>query len=327
MTAITLRRHLTDAGHDSDLIFLLEDIASACRSTAYEVRNGPLKGNLGVADSINVQGEDQKPLDIIANDIFVSTCANSPRLAALVSEEIEEVVWLKEPKKGDYMLFFDPLDGSSNLDTNLSVGTIFSIMQIEEDGNRNVLRRGADQLVAGYALYGPATMMVLAAGRGVQGFTLHQGTGIFRLTQPSMSIPETTNEFAINTARRRFWDQPIRDYVDDCLAGTEGPRGKDFNMRWVASMVAEVHRVLMRGGVFLYPLDDKNRAAGGRLRLLYEVAPMAKIIEAAGGAASTGTERILDLVPTEPHQRVATILGSREEVALLEQMHRKPAEA
>ncbi|SEG30160.1 D-fructose 1,6-bisphosphatase [Thalassococcus halodurans] len=323
MTNITLRRHLTDKGHDPDLIFLLEDIASACRSTAYEVRNGPLKGNLGLTDSTNVQGEDQKPLDIIANDIFVETCANSPRLAALVSEEIEEVVWLKEPEEGDYLLFFDPLDGSSNLDTNLSVGTIFSIMRVTKDGDRNVLKKGSDQIVAGYALYGPATMLVLAHGHGVQSFTLHQGSGIFRLTHPSLTIKQDTPEFAINASRQRFWDAPIQQYVDECLQGKEGPRGKDFNMRWVASMVAEVHRILMRGGVFLYPLDDANRAKGGRLRLLYEVAPMAMVIEAAGGAGSTGTERILDLLPSEPHQRVATILGSKSEVDYIVDLHTK----
>ncbi len=323
MTNITLRRHLTDKGHDPDLIFLLEDIASACRSTAYEVRNGPLKGNLGLADSTNVQGEDQKPLDIIANDIFVETCANSPRLAALVSEEIEEVVWLKEPEEGDYLLFFDPLDGSSNLDTNLSVGTIFSIMRVTKDGDRNVLKKGRDQIVAGYALYGPATMLVLAHGHGVQSFTLHQGSGIFRLTHPSLTIKQDTPEFAINASRQRFWDAPVQQYVDECLQGKDGPRGKDFNMRWVASMVAEVHRILMRGGVFLYPLDDANRAKGGRLRLLYEVAPMAMVIEAAGGAGSTGTERILDLLPSEPHQRVATILGSKSEVDYIVDLHTK----
>ena len=323
MTNITLRRHLTDKGHDPDLIFLLEDIASACRSTAYEVRNGPLKGNLGLADSTNVQGEDQKPLDIIANDIFVETCANSPRLAALVSEEIEEVVWLKEPEEGDYLLFFDPLDGSSNLDTNLSVGTIFSIMRVTKDGDRNVLKKGSDQIVAGYALYGPATMLVLAHGHGVQSFTLHQGSGIFRLTHPSLTIKQDTPEFAINASRQRFWDAPVQQYVDECLQGKDGPRGKDFNMRWVASMVAEVHRILMRGGVFMYPLDDANRAKGGRLRLLYEVAPMAMVIEAAGGAASTGTERILNLLPSEPHQRVATILGSKSEVDYIVDLHTK----
>ena len=323
MTNITLRRHLTDKGHDADLIFLLEDIASACRSTAYEVRNGPLKGNLGLADSTNVQGEDQKPLDIIANDIFVETCANSPRLAALVSEEIEEVVWLKEPEEGDYLLFFDPLDGSSNLDTNLSVGTIFSIMRVAKDGDRNVLKKGSDQIVAGYALYGPATMMVLAHGHGVQAFTLHQGSGIFRLTHPQLTIKPETAEFAINASRQRFWDAPMQQYVDECLQGKDGPRGKDYNMRWVASMVAEVHRILMRGGVFMYPLDDANRAKGGRLRLLYEVAPMAMVVEAAGGAGTTGVERILDLVPTEPHQRVATILGSKDEVDYIDALHRK----
>ena len=323
MTNITLRRHLTDKGHDPDLIFLLEDIASACRSTAYEVRNGPLKGNLGLADSTNVQGEDQKPLDIIANDIFVETCANSPRLAALVSEEIEEVVWLKEPEEGDYLLFFDPLDGSSNLDTNLSVGTIFSIMRVTKDGDRNVLKKGRDQIVAGYALYGPATMLVLAHGHGVQAFTLHQGSGIFRLTHPSLTIKQDTPEFAINASRQRFWDAPVQQYVDECLQGKDGPRGRDYNMRWVASMVAEVHRILMRGGVFMYPLDEANRAKGGRLRLLYEVAPMAMVVEAAGGAGSTGTERILDLLPSEPHQRVATILGSKSEVDYIVDLHTK----
>ena len=321
MTDMTLRRYLTASEQPANLIFLLEDIASACRVIATLVREWAFAGNLGSAGAVNVQGETQKTLDILANDAFERICSNSPRLAALVSEEVEEVTWLKEPEAGDYLLYFDPLDGSSNLDVNLSVGSIFAVMQVEKDGDRNVLHAGRRQLCAGYALYGPSTMLVLTDGAEVSGFTCQHGTGDFLLTHPKMQVPEETSEFAINTSRYRHWDAPIRRYVDECVAGEEGPRGRSFNMRWTASMVAEIHRILTRGGVFLYPADRENRKAGGKLRLMYEANPMAMIIEQAGGAATTGLAPILDIAPTGPHQRVPVILGSKAEVARLIAYH------
>ena len=323
MTGLTLRRYLTQhATLDPSLVFLIEDVGSACRVISDRIRNAAFAGDLGSSDNVNVQGEQQKPLDLIANDVFSRICTNSPHLAALISEEIEEVTWLKPPEKGDYLLYFDPLDGSSNLDVNLSVGTIFSIMQVRADGDRDVLRPGTDQICAGYAIYGPSTHLVLTLGDSVNGFDCQTGTGEFRLTHPNMKIPKETAEFAINASRRRFWEAPILAYVEDCLTGPDGPRSKGFNMRWTASMVAEVHRILTRGGVFLYPRDADNRDMGGRLRLMYEANPMAMIVEAAGGAASTGTQRILELRPTGPHQRVPVVLGSSAEVALIESYHR-----
>ena len=321
MTDMTLRRYLTASEQPANLIFLLEDIASACRVIATLVREWAFAGNLGSAGAVNVQGETQKTLDILANDAFERICSNSPCLAALVSEEVEEVTWLKEPEAGDYLLYFDPLDGSSNLDVNLSVGSIFAVMQVEKDGDRNILHAGRRQLCAGYALYGPSTMLVLTDGTEVSGFTCQHGTGDFLLTHPKMQVPEKTSEFAINTSRYRHWDAPIRRYVDECVAGEEGPRGRSFNMRWTASMVAEIHRILTRGGVFLYPADRENRKAGGKLRLMYEANPMAMIIEQAGGAATTGLAPILDIAPTGPHQRVPVILGSKAEVARLIAYH------
>jgi fructose-1,6-bisphosphatase I len=321
MTETTLRRHLTQSALNPNLIFLLEDIASACRSIASLVRNGAFEGNLGSANVEDIQGKTQKTLDILANDEFERICSNSPRLAALISEEVEEVTWLKEPKAGDYLLYFDPLDGSSNLDVNLSVGSIFAVMQVQSDGDRNVLLEGRRQVCAGYALYGPSTMLVLTDGTQVTGFTCHNSTGDFRLTHPNMKVPAETSEFAVNTSRYRYWDTPVRRYVDECVAGETGVRKQAFNMRWTASMVAEIHRILTRGGVFLYPADSNNRKAGGKLRLMYEANPMAMIIEQAGGAASTGFTSILDIQPNGPHQRIPVILGSQSEVDRLTDYH------
>ncbi|THH34727.1 class 1 fructose-bisphosphatase [Aliishimia ponticola] len=312
---------------DKDLVFLLEDIATSCRIISHQIRGGAFAGKLGATDATNVQGETQKKLDVIANEIFVRHCSNCGRVAALVSEEVDDVYWLKDnPQAGDYLVYFDPLDGSSNLDVNLSVGSIFSISQlpasIDATDDRSVLLAGSEQISAGYSVYGPSTSLVVTTGSGVNGFTHQQGTGEFRLTFPDMTIPESTQEFAINASRYRLWAAPVRRYFDECIAGTEGPRGKAFNMRWTASMVAEVHRILTRGGVFLYPRDAGNADAGGKLRLMYEANPMALVVEQAGGAASTGTDRILDLQPTSHHQRVPVILGSREEVELLERYHK-----
>lgn len=321
-----LLRDYRTHGLEKDLVFLLEDVATACRIISNHVRSGAFSNNLGTTENTNVQGETQKQLDVIANEEFVRHCSNCSRVAALVSEEVDEVYWLKdEPQAGDYLVYFDPLDGSSNLDVNLSVGSIFSIVEIQQPidakDDASVLRSGNEQICAGYAIYGPSTALVVTTGNGVNGFTHQQGTGEFRLTYPDMAVPAETSEFAINASRYQLWDAPIRRYFDECIAGKEGPLDRVYNMRWTASMVAEIHRILTRGGVFLYPTDDGNRADGGKLRLMYEANPMGMIVEQAGGAASTGSGRILDVQPTSHHQRVSVIMGSRVEVSRIDGYH------
>ncbi len=322
------QRHIQ--GATGDFTSLLNDIVTACKVISNLVNHGALVGVLGSAGSENVQGEAQKKLDVIANEVFLKSNEWAGHLAAMASEEMEEVYPIPGHfPRGKYLLTFDPLDGSSNIDVNVSVGTIFSIlrcpgectMRPSADG---FLQPGTEQVCAGYALYGPSTMMVLTTGNGVNGFTLDQNIGEFILTHPNMRIPEETQEFAINASNMRFWEAPVKRYVDECLAGKEGARGKDFNMRWIASMVAEVHRILTRGGVFMYPYDSKMAEKGqaGKLRLMYEANPMGLIIEQAGGAASTGRERILEIKPDGLHQRVPVILGSRAEVERLVEYHR-----
>ncbi|PRY26429.1 D-fructose 1,6-bisphosphatase [Aliiruegeria haliotis] len=328
----TLRQFLLQQyrthGVEKDLVFLLEDIATACREISFAIRNGAFFGQLGSADTTNVQGETQKELDVFANDQFVGHIRNCSRVAALVSEEVEEVIWLKDTvAAGDYIVYFDPLDGSSNLDVNLSVGSIFSIVQLPEavevGDDKSVLRPGTEQICAGYSIYGPATTLVVTLGHGVHEFVNHLGTGEFRIVSGNMRVPEDSNEFSINASRYGDWDQPVRQYIEECIAGESGPRCKRFNMRWSGSMVVDIHRILTRGGVFLYPVDQANRGSGGKLRLMYEANPMALLIEQAGGAASTGEARILDVVPTSIHERAPVVLGSRTEVDRIEQHHRK----
>ncbi len=320
------QRHI--AGATGDFTSLLNDIVTACKVISNLVNHGALVGVLGAAGTENVQGEDQKKLDVISNEVFLKTNEWAGHLAAMASEEMEEVYQIpRQYPRGKYLMTFDPLDGSSNIDVNVSVGTIFSILRCK--GNcvnpttEDFLQRGTEQVCAGYALYGPSSMMVLTTGRGVNGFTLDQNIGEFVLTHPDMRIAADTREFAINASNMRFWEPPVKRYIEECLAGKEGPRGKDFNMRWIASMVAEVHRILTRGGVFMYPLDEKMKAAGkeGKLRLMYEANPMAFIVEQAGGAATTGRDRILDIQPGSLHQRVPVILGSREEVERITAYH------
>jgi fructose-1,6-bisphosphatase I len=325
MTQTTLRQHLHASNTDCDLLMLMEDIATACRMIADRVRHGAFAGVLGAAETENVQGETQKELDVISDEIFQEIVGGNPNLAALVSEEVDEVNWRKQaPQAGDFVVYYDPLDGSSNLDVNLSVGTIFSIVRLKEAVPTEasaVQIKGTEQTAAGYAIYGPSTGLVVTVGQGVDGFTHHPGSGEFLLTQPAMSIPEQTQEFAINASRYDLWEAPVRRYIDDCLRGANGRRGKKFNMRWCASMVADVHRILTRGGVFLYPKDSGNAGQGGKLRLMYEANPMGMLVEQAGGAASTGTGRIMDVAPTGHHQRVSVILGSRDEVAEIERYY------
>lgn len=317
------RSHTQSTG---DLTGLLNDIVSACKKIAHLVNRSGIIGLGGAADSQNVQGEVQKKLDIITNDVMVDHLNWTGHLAAMASEEIDEIIAIpKEHPKGKYLICFDPLDGSSNIDVNVSVGTIFSILRcpegVIEPSVEDFMQKGSEQVCAGFCVYGPSTMMILTTGLGVNGFTLDRDVGEFILTHPDMTIPEDTTEFAINTSNSRFWEPPIQRYVEECVQGTDGERDKNFNMRWLASMVAEVYRVLTRGGIFMYPVDSKIKAQGGKLRLMYEANPMSFIVEQAGGASSTGYQRIMDIEPTGIHQRVPVILGSKNEVERVVRYH------
>ena len=328
----TLAQYITEQGRRQEdaggaFTALLGDIATACKRMADLVRDGELAGVLGAAGRENVQGEDQKKLDVLANEAFIGSMERSGLLGAVASEEMEHHYPIPERyPRGDYLLAFDPLDGSSNIDINGSTGTIFSITRHAGEGkpgDEDFLKRGREQLCAGYCLYSSASMLVITTGEGVAGFTLDISIGEFLLTHPDMRIPEETAEFAINAAYARHWLPPIRRYVEECQAGEEGPRGKDFNMRWAGSMVGDVHRVLCRGGVFLYPFDERMRAEGkaGKLRLLYEANPMGMLVEQAGGLAHTGEMPILDVPPESLHQRVPVLMGSRSEVQRLIDYH------
>lgn len=322
------RRHPRATGEFSAF---LNDVETACKVIAQSVAQGALADVLGSANQKNVQGEVQAKLDVISNEVFLRHCEWGGHLAAMASEEMEDVYLVPERfPRGRYLLVFDPLDGSSNVDVNITVGSIFSVLRCPQDvdcpGVEAFLQPGTEQVCAGYALYGPATMLVITLGRGVHGFTLDREIGEFVLTHPDMTIAPDTREFAVNASNERFWEPPVKRYVEECLAGLSGLREADFNMRWVASMVAEVHRILVRGGVYMYPKGTKDPAQPGRLRLLYEANPMAMIVEQAGGAASTGRERLLDVAPTSLHQRVPVILGSRNEVERLERYHEEHAD-
>jgi fructose-1,6-bisphosphatase I len=303
----------------ADLRLLLEVVARAVRAISIEVAKGAIGGVLGEAGQDNVQGEAQKKLDVIANEILLEANEWGGHLAAMASEEMAHphLIPNRYPK-GNYLLLFDPLDGSSNIDVNVSVGTIFSVLRCPEGASTpseaDFLQPGSAQVCAGYVVYGPSTIMVLTLGNGVYAFTLDREQGHFLMTGERLTIPPETAEFAINMSNMRHWEAPVKRYVDELLLGKTGPRGKNFNMRWVASMVADVHRILTRGGIFLYPRDAREPNKPGKLRLMYEANPMAMIVEQAGGAASTGNMRILDIVPTELHQRCAVVLGSKHEV-------------
>ncbi|MBL8487503.1 MAG: class 1 fructose-bisphosphatase [Rhodocyclaceae bacterium] len=318
------QRHV--AGASGDFTGLLNDIATACKAIAASVSKGALVGVLGSAGAENVQGEVQKKLDVISNDVMTRSNEWAGHLAGMASEEMDDIYPIPSRfPRGKYLLVFDPLDGSSNIDVNITVGTIFSILRSprpgEEAALEDFLQPGAQQVCAGFALYGPSTLLVLTTGHGVNGFTLDRDVGEFILTHPNMRIAEDTQEFAINASNERFWEWPVKRYVDECLAGKTGPRGKDFNMRWIASLVAETYRILTRGGVFMYPKDTKDPGKPGRLRLLYEANPVAFIIEQAGGRCTTGLQRMLDVKPDGLHQRVPLIFGSRNEVERIERYH------
>jgi fructose-1,6-bisphosphatase I len=327
LTRYLVEKQRVDGLIPSDLRLLIEVVARACKGISQAVNKGALGGVLGTADTENVQGEVQKKLDIIANEVLIEANEWGGHLAAMASEEMEgiHVVPNRYPQ-GEYLLLFDPLDGSSNIDVNVSIGTIFSVLKKPEGGQgvseQDFLQPGAKQVVAGYCVYGPQTTLVLTVGSGVAMFTLDREQGSFVLTQENVRIPEDTKEFAINMSNMRHWDAPVKRYIDECLAGKEGPRGKDFNMRWIASMVADVHRILTRGGIFLYPWDKREPDKPGKLRLMYEANPMSWLVEQAGGAATNGRQRILDIQPKKLHERVSVILGSKNEVERVTAYHK-----
>ena len=327
---ISLSRYLVEQqrmeGHiPAELRLLLEVVARASKSISQSVNKGALGDVMGGADSENIQGEMQKKLDIIANEVLIEANEWGGHLAAMASEEMEGIyVVPNRYPQGEYLLLFDPLDGSSNIDVNVSIGTIFSVLKKPEGvgvSEQDFLQPGCNQVAAGYCIFGPQTTLALTVGDGVAMFTLDREQGSFVLTEENVRIPEDTKEFAINMSNMRHWDTPIKRYIDECLQGTEGPRGKDFNMRWIASMVTDVHRILTRGGIFMYPWDKREPEKPGKLRLMYEANPMAWIVEQAGGAATNCKERILDIQPGKLHERVSVALGSKNEVERVTRYH------
>ncbi|HIV70229.1 MAG TPA: class 1 fructose-bisphosphatase [Candidatus Aquabacterium excrementipullorum] len=327
LTQYLIEQQRGEAQLAPQLRLLIEIVARACKRIAISVNKGALGDVLGTAGSENVQGEVQKKLDIIANEVLIEANEWGGHLAAMASEEMDEIyVVPNRYPQGEYLLMFDPLDGSSNIDVNVSIGTIFSVLK-HADGHavdtNSFLQPGTDQVAAGYCVYGPQTTLVLTVGKGVVMFTLDREQGSWVLTDSDVKIPEDTKEFAINMSNMRHWADPVKRYIDECLAGKEGPRGKDFNMRWIASMVADVHRILTRGGVFMYPWDKREPTKPGKLRLMYEANPMSFLVEQAGGAATNGTQRILDIKPTQLHERVSVILGSKNEVDRVTGYHRE----
>ncbi|MGK2940090.1 MAG: class 1 fructose-bisphosphatase [Immundisolibacter sp.] len=325
---VSLTAYLTEAAvsHriDEALVTVVQQIGAACREISGALNHAALAGILGATESANASGETQKKLDLVANDAFIHALGPTGVVAGIASEELDGP-YPVPGASGDYLVLLDPLDGSSNIDVNISVGSIFSILRAPRGAaglsDADFLQAGTAQVCAGFAVYGPATVLVLCFGHGVQGFTMHPISGEFLLTQPDIRIPEHTSEFAINTSNQRWWQPPVQRYIAECVAGKSGPRGRDFNMRWVGSMVADVYRLLTRGGIFMYPRDTKDATKPGKLRLMYEANPIGYVVEQAGGAASTGYGRILELAPEQVHQRVAVIMGSREEVERVASYH------
>jgi fructose-1,6-bisphosphatase I len=328
---ISLSQYLIEKQREKNLIpaelrLLLEVVARACKRISYAVGKGALTGVLGAAGSDNIQGEAQQKLDVIANETLLEANEWGGHLAAMASEEMDHPYTIPNRyPKGEFLLLFDPLDGSSNIDVNVSIGTIFSVLRLPEGVTESLehhfLQPGANQLAAGYAVYGPSTLLVLTVGDGVACFTLDRETGSWWLTCDGMKVPEDTKEYSINASNSRHWFEPVQRYVADLTAGKTGPLAKDYNMRWVASMVADVHRIMTRGGIFMYPADQREPDKPGKLRLMYEANPMAFLVEQAGGLATNGRERILDLQPTKLHERVAVFMGSKNEVMRATRYH------
>ncbi|MCC2597511.1 class 1 fructose-bisphosphatase [Pusillimonas sp. MFBS29] len=333
MTRKTLTQYLVEQQRQEKAVsaevrLLIETVARACKTINHAVSKGALGGVLGSLETENVQGEVQKKLDVMSNEVLLEANEWGGHLAAMASEEMETIHRIPNRyPKGEYLLLFDPLDGSSNIDVNVSIGTIFSVLHAPHDASgrdveeQDFLQPGSQQVAAGYAVYGPQAMLVLTVGTGVVSFTLDREMGSWVLTNESIRIPEQTAEFAINMSNMRHWEAPVKRYIDDCLAGKTGPLEKDYNMRWIASMVADVHRILTRGGIFMYPRDQRPSGKAGKLRLMYEANPMSFIVEQAGGMAIDGNQRILDVQPTALHQRIGVVLGSKQEVERVLKYH------
>ena len=333
MTRKTLTQYLVEQQRSTQALsaevrLLIETVSRACKTISHAVSKGALGGVLGSLESENVQGEVQKKLDVMSNEVLLEANEWGGHLAAMASEEMETIHLIPNRyPKGEFLLLFDPLDGSSNIDVNVSIGTIFSVLRApasasgREVTEQDFLQPGSTQVVAGYAVYGPQTTLVLTIGQGVVGFTLDREMGSWIMTSENMRIPEDTKEFSINMSNMRHWATPVRRYIDELLAGKTGARDKDFNMRWIASMVADVHRLLTRGGIFMYPWDSREPNKPGKLRLMYEANPMSMLVEQAGGAATNGEQRILDIRPTALHQRVSVVLGSKNEVERVTRYH------
>ena len=326
LTRYLVEQQRVDGRIPPQLRLLLEVVARACKRISFAVNKGQLGEVMGSAGSENVQGEVQKKLDIIANETLIEANEWGGHLAAMASEEMEGIyVVPNRYPQGEYLLMFDPLDGSSNIDINMSIGTIFSVLKKHDNHpgvhDSDFMQPGTQQVAAGYCIYGPQTTLVLTVGDGVSMFTLDREQGSFVLIEENVKIPEDTKEFAINMSNMRHWDAPVKRYVDECLAGADGPRGKNFNMRWVAAMVADVHRILCRGGIFMYPWDKREPQKAGKLRLMYEANPMSWLVEQAGGMATNGRQRILDIQPTQLHERVSVVLGSKNEVERVTSYH------
>jgi len=333
MKKISLTQYLVEQQREhgripAQLRLLIEVVARACKQIAISVNKGALGDVLGTASTENVQGEVQKKLDIIANEVLLEANSWGGHLAAMASEEMDSIHTVPDRyPQGEYLLLFDPLDGSSNIDVNVSIGTIFSVLKKVGHhhgvNEADFLQSGKAQAAAGYCIYGPQTTLALTVGDGVAMFTLDREQGSWVLTSENVQIPADTKEFAVNMSNMRHWAPPVKRYIDECLAGQDGPRAKDFNMRWIASMVADVHRILTRGGVFMYPWDKREPDKPGKLRLMYEANPMAFLVEQAGGAATNGHERILDITPGKLHERVSVVLGSKNEVERVTAYHAK----
>jgi len=328
---ISLTQHLIEENRLSNSIpdelrLLIEVVARACKTISHSVGKGALGDVLGSMHTENVQGEIQKKLDVLSNEILLDANEWGGHLAAMASEEMETIHTISNLyPRGEYLLLFDPLDGSSNIDVNVSIGTIFSVLKAPEGmanpTENDFLQPGSRQVAAGYALYGPQTLLVLTTGRGVSCFTLNREMGSWVMTERDIRIPADSAEYSINSSNARHWLPPVKRYVSEMQAGKKGPRLGEFNMRWVASMVADLHRILNRGGIFMYPADSRESYQSGRIRLMYEANPMAFIIEQAGGAATDGHMRILDIQPEKLHQRVPVFIGSRNEVELVTRYH------
>jgi len=332
LTRYTIESEHRHPGSSGEFSGLLNAVATAVKIISNQVGRGALAGAPGSDGVENVRGAVQKKLGLISNDVMLGETEWTGYLAAMASEEMDDIYPVPATgRRGKYLLVFDPLDGPGDIDASVSVGTIFSILRspdpAAEPRAEHFLQPGTAQVCAGFAVYGPSTMLILTTGDGVDGFTLDRDIGAFVLTHPQLRIPEDCTEFAINASNERFWEPPVRRYIQECLAGGTGPRGRDFNMRWIASLVAETYRILARGGVFLSPRDSKEPAEPGRLRLMHECNPVSFIVEQAGGRASTGRGRVMEIQPASLHQRVPLILGSRNEVERIERYHHDRARA